>query len=434
MEDITAILIHYREQPALVKALGSLKQLGERLISIIIFQEKQLILDHLYGNDRRIRFIPIDHEDLGKIINDTVSSLTSSYVLFLSNPAYLASNIDNVVLDFSQSNRLLGTSIEYWNRSLRHPVMVPRSFLLEHPLLLRSQLPFKEALLPAWLSKADSDTWEWKEGLIKHSQANRSPNTMQKSNFLYKYQLPNEIITSYPSVSVMIATFNMDSYLETAIRSCFLQTEQPEKVLVIDDGSTDQSPEILHHWDKEKKVKVFNKRNGGKARAFNALLPHVTTDFVFELDADDWLDPDAIKTVKTYLADLPKDVSLLYGNLRKWKQLEEEGNVFYKTTAQGMPVNDWTQLLHYPFPLGPRVYRTSLLKRHGGFPVLEFADGRLYEDVSVLRRLIDDTQFCYRDFTVYNVREHKQSITKQEQATWDDFIKAWKDEEKNDRG
>lgn len=428
MKDVTAILIHYRKQSILAKALRSLQPLGKRLTSILVFQEKQSKLDEEYKKDQRIHFISIDGKDLGSMINDTVSHLTSSHVLFLSDPAYLAPHAIGNVL---QTNRPVGTSIYHRNRVLWKPLLIPQAYLLERPLLPRSQLPFKEALLPAWLFKVNSESWVWEEKLIKYSQMNTSPDTVQKSNFLYKYQLPNDAIHNNPSISVMIANYNMGSYLGAAIRSCFLQIEPPEEVLVVDDGSTDQSRELLKLWDRWKDVRVVHKQNEGKAQALNVLLPHVTTDFVLELDSDDWLDPDAIKIAKTYLTELPEDTSLLYGNLRKWKQQEEEEDVFYKTTAQGMAVRDWGQLKHYPFPMGPRIYRTSLLKDHGGFPVLEFADGRLYEDVSVLRKLIKDTAFCYRNFTVYNVREHKESITNQQQTTWNDFIEALKKEKEN---
>lgn len=251
MENITAVLLHYRNRSALVKAIDSLKQLGERLTSIFIFQDKQL--DEWYADDRRIQFIPIYEGDLGEMVNDLMRDLTSSYVLFLADPAYFASNIVDTVLHFSQTKQIVGTSITYRNKTLRYPVMVPREFLLEQPLLSRSQLPFKEALLPAWLCKVDSGAWEWKEQLIKHSRKITSSNRREKHNFLYKYQLPKEG-TSHPSISVMIANYNMKEYMEAAIKSCFLQMEQPEEVLIIDDGSTDHSRELLQYWKDRKSV------------------------------------------------------------------------------------------------------------------------------------------------------------------------------------
>lgn len=101
-----------------------------------------------------------------------------------------------------------------------------------------------------------------------------------------------------------------------------------------------------------------------------------------------------------------------------------EGDVLFKGVSKGVGINNRADLLSYRFPLGPRIYRTFLLKEAGGFPVVAFENGRLYEDVSVLNRLIKNSRFCYRDFTVYNVREHKESITKNNDSKWNDFLKT----------
>ena len=63
-----------------------------------------------------------------------------------------------------------------------------------------------------------------------------------------------------------------------------------------------------------------------------------------------------------------------------------------------------------------------MLKEEGGFPVLDFEDGRLYEDVSVLHQILKKYPFCYKDFTVYNVREHQKSITKNNESKWQTFL------------
>src|SRR5699024_11559 len=182
------------------------------------------------------------------------------------------------------------------------------------------------------------------------------------------------------------------------------QNEMFDQILIMHDGSTDNSDKKLKKLANEKQVKIFHKKNEGKAKALNELLPHVTSDFMLELDADDWLDPDACSVIKGHLSNLPEEVAVLYGNLRKWKQKTED--VLFKTTSKGVAIKEIAELFSYQFPLGPRIYRTSILKEEGGFPILDFEDGRLYEDVSVLYQLLKRYPFSYKDFTVYNVREH----------------------------
>ncbi|UOQ94532.1 glycosyltransferase family 2 protein [Halobacillus shinanisalinarum] len=421
MKDITAILIHYSNKAALQKALYSLQKISSRIKSIVVLQEQNMSLNSIDDWFDQVQFIAIKDSDVGQTLNDTISKLTSSYVLFLQDKDYLSSTANVESFQLSQPKTMLGAVYHNRNMAIHQPLLVHTSLLKKQRLLLDLQLPFKEARFPAWLSNVESSLTFFKEDLVRQSRKNSSANTIEKLAFIQKYQL-KKVKTEHPSLSVVISNYNMEKYVETAVASCLLQSEQLDQLLIIDDGSTDNSFKQIQRWSDGEKVKVFNKKNGGKARALNELLPHVTSDFILELDADDWLDPDAVSVIKKQVADLPQDVSVLYGNLRKWKQLT--GDVLYKGITKGTTVNGRADLLSYRFPLGPRVYRTSLLKRKGGFPVVKFENGKLYEDVSVLNQLIKDYRFRYHDFTVYNVREHNESITKSNPAKWNDFLKT----------
>lgn len=422
MKDITAILVHYSSQALVHKAIISLKKIDSRLNSVIVFQEPKMSLN--IGNEYdwfdRIQFVTINN-GVGETLNTTIASLTSPYVLFFQDTDYLSSTASVESIHLPQPNTVLGTLYQNRNIVIHRPLLVRTSFLKKANFLSNLQLPFKEALFSAWLFNIETSLTSFKKDLVKQARKNSSANTIEKQKFIQKYQL-KKVKTEQPTISVLISNYNMGKYVETAIASCLLQNEQPEHVLVVDDGSTDNSYQQLKRWDDGNQVKIFNKENEGKAKALNYLLSHVQSDFILELDADDWLDPDAVSVIKKHLSDLPKDVSVLYGNLRKWKQLV--GDVLFKGVTKGVAINGRTDLLSYRFPLGPRVYRASFLKDQGGFPVVAFEDGRLYEDVSVLNRLIKNSRFCYRDFTVYNVREHNESITKTNHSKWNDFLKT----------
>ncbi|UOR11536.1 glycosyltransferase family 2 protein [Halobacillus amylolyticus] len=421
MKDITAILVHYSDKAALHKALLSLQKISSRIESIVVVQEQKVSLNRSHDWFDQVQFIATKDSDMGQTLNDTISKLTSSYVLFLQDKDYLSSTVTAESFQLSHPKKMLGNLYRNRSMAIHHPLLVHTSLLKQQRFLLDLQLPFQEARFPAWLSNVDSSLTFSKEELVRQSRKNSSANTMEKLKFVQKYQL-KKAKTEHPTLSVLISNYNMGKYVEIAVVSCLLQNEQPDQLLIIDDGSTDNSFNQLQRWSDGERVKVFNKKNGGKARALNELLPHVTSDFILELDADDWLDADAVSVIKKRLADLPEDVSVLYGNLRKWKQLT--GDVLFKGITKGTAVNGRADLLSYRFPLGPRVYRTSLLKEKGGFPVVDFENGKLYEDVSLLNQLIKDYRFRYHDFTVYNVREHSESITKNNPAKWKDFLKT----------
>ncbi|OZU88933.1 glycosyl transferase family 2 [Virgibacillus indicus] len=426
MKDITVILVHYSNQPILNKALTSLKQIGSRLEKVIVIQERQIPLGSTDGCEWLEGFESIiaDHSDIGITLNNIIQQITSKYVLFLEKTDYLSSYdvIDSMLP--SDQRPILGTTYYNQNIAIQRPFLVLTSYLQKGNLLPDYEVPFKESLLSAWLSSIDNSNKTFKNGFVRQLGKNSSINTLKRNEFIQKYQL-EKVKTNHPSLSVIISNYNMEKYVGTAITSCLLQNEQLEQILIMDDGSTDNSLEKLRRWNNEERIMVLNKKNEGKARALNDLLPHVTSDFILELDADDWLDPDAVSIIKKHLSVLPDDASVLYGNFRKWKQLGTD--VAFKGIAKGTVINGKRDLLTYRFPLCPRIYRTVSLKSAGGFPVSEFEDGRLYEDVSVLHRLLKKgSRLLYRDFTVYNVREHKESITKSHPANWNDFLKTLK--------
>ena len=96
-------------------------------------------------------------------------------------------------------------------------------------------------------------------------------------------------------ISIVIDNYNYPEYVVEAIDSALGQTHKDLEVIVVDDGSTDNCPEILRRY--ASRVKLVLKTNGGQASAFNAGIALATGDVVMLLDADDMLRPDAAATV-----------------------------------------------------------------------------------------------------------------------------------------
>lgn len=95
-----------------------------------------------------------------------------------------------------------------------------------------------------------------------------------------------------PSVSVVIDNYNYGSFLPDAVESALRQSYQHVEVIVVDDGSIDNSREIIDRY--AGRVVAIFKENGGQASAFNAGFEASHGEIVCFLDADDWLAPDAI--------------------------------------------------------------------------------------------------------------------------------------------
>ncbi len=102
---------------------------------------------------------------------------------------------------------------------------------------------------------------------------------------------------SRPFVSVLIDTYNHEKFIEQAIASV-LEQDLPTadfEILVVDDGSTDRTPEIIKKF--ASRAKHLPKKNGGQASAFNFGVPPCRGEVVAFLDGDDWWEPNKLSTV-----------------------------------------------------------------------------------------------------------------------------------------
>ncbi|WP_206922869.1 glycosyltransferase family 2 protein [Alicyclobacillus suci] len=230
---------------------------------------------------------------------------------------------------------------------------------------------------------------------------------------------------SLPTVGVLLAAYQASTTIDTALSSLASQRVSASEILMVDDGSQDDTAPRIETWlPKLQNARLIRApENQGKAQALNMLVPYISSDFVMELDADDWLDPFAIATIQQLVSQVSLETSLLYGNFRVW--IKRMHTLQLAGVNRGRQVYQPRELLTYPLPLGPRIYRTSALKAIGGFPVPTFADGRLYEDVLVTRNLMRQGAIRYEDFTVYNVLRHADSITRQHQHAWSRFVELY---------
>jgi glycosyltransferase involved in cell wall biosynthesis len=113
---------------------------------------------------------------------------------------------------------------------------------------------------------------------------------------------------SQPAVDVIINNYNYARYLPDAIDSALQQTYPRVRVIVVDDGSTDDSASVIESYGGA--IQPVLKRNGGQASAFNAGLERSSGDIVMFLDADDLLVQDIAERVVAAFGDDPSIVKV----------------------------------------------------------------------------------------------------------------------------
>ena len=112
-------------------------------------------------------------------------------------------------------------------------------------------------------------------------------------------------------VSVVITNYNYARFVGDAIESALNQTRQPDEVIIIDDGSTDDSLDVLAKYPK---TRVITQENQGVAAARTLGLNAATMPYVCLLDADDKLAPTFIETLLPVI-DGNRDIGIAYSGL-----------------------------------------------------------------------------------------------------------------------
>lgn len=167
------------------------------------------------------------------------------------------------------------------------------------------------------------------------------------------------------SISIIIPAHNCAEYLGAGVDSCLSQTVPPREVIVIDDGSTDETAEIGQSLSG--RIHYERVENGGVSRARNIGAFRASGEWLLFLDADDRLEPGGLAALMQAAASFPADVA--YGLVRERQGPPRDPRVTGQGHAKGPPPipalrNYWRCAVITP---GSAIIRRDLHERIGGF-------------------------------------------------------------------
>lgn len=210
-----------------------------------------------------------------------------------------------------------------------------------------------------------------------------------------------------PLLSVIVPVYNTSPWLRRCLDSICAQTYRNLEILCVNDGSTDNSAEILAEYAaKDGRIKVFTQKNAGLSAARNTALEHATGDWIAGVDSDDYLEPEVYERVVACVADevdmVCFGVNTVTENgaeLPHWDyfDLPEAGPCEMNPELAGrLNVCFWSKL-----------WRRSLLESHN----LRFPDGLVHEDNAMYccaLPWIRKVAFC--SYAGYNYAQRADSI------------------------
>ncbi len=180
-------------------------------------------------------------------------------------------------------------------------------------------------------------------------------------------QLGSSPMASLPLVSVVIPAYNVAGYLPAALDSLLAQSLKNFEVLIVDDGSTDDTAAVARSYgERDRRFRLLQKPNGGLSSARNHGMAAAQADYIALLDADDAYHPDKLKSHVQKLNQAP-DVAVVYSAS---KIMRDDGKLTWLPMS-GKPLHrDWLFSLLCKNCIGHGsngVFRRSLLAQVGNF-------------------------------------------------------------------
>ena len=107
-----------------------------------------------------------------------------------------------------------------------------------------------------------------------------------------------QVLRGYPLVSVILPAYNVEGYIARAIESMQSQSMDDFEFLIVDDGSTDRTGDIIRqHTRHDLRIVDFHPKNGGAPKARNLALDHARGKYVYFMDGDDWAERDLLRSL-----------------------------------------------------------------------------------------------------------------------------------------
>lgn len=230
-------------------------------------------------------------------------------------------------------------------------------------------------------------------------------------------------------ISIIVPVYNVEKYLPRCIDSILSQTYKKLEIILIDDGSPDRSGEICDAYaQKDKRIRVIHKKNGGLSDARNVALDIAQGEYIGFVDSDDWIEPDMFEclyqnrvsggmTICGWYQDfinhsVPQPLSVQSCTPQEGVQLylSQELDALHDKPAMGSYA--WNKLYHYTL-----------------FEQIRYPVNRKYEDIATILLLLKkSSRVKVIDRCLYHYWQRENSISHQGKKIPLDWLKSRKEQ------
>ena len=208
-------------------------------------------------------------------------------------------------------------------------------------------------------------------------------------------------------ISIIVPVYNVEKYLNKCIESIINQTYKNLEIILIDDGSTDNSGEICDEYrNKDKRIIVIHKKNGGLSDARNVGIDNANGKYISFIDSDDYVEENYIELLYNTINQYDADMSIAS------HKVIYEKNIIDRSTGKKFCAAPKKILEMLLYDNGIDTSAWGKLYKRELFKDIKFPKGRLFEDSATTYKLIDKSKkIAVYSKPVYNYIIRNNSIS-----------------------
>ena len=214
-------------------------------------------------------------------------------------------------------------------------------------------------------------------------------------------------------ISVIVPVFNVENFIDVCISSLIKQSYSNIEIILVDDGSTDESGLHCDKWaEVDKRIKVFHQANGGLSAARNTGLNHASGDYICFVDSDDFVMEDYVKCMLQAIEETDAELALCDVTTSKWPALAKP--ITSNRILDAAECRAWLDnLISREYVL--MVVSWNKLYKKELFAHNRFEEGKLHEDEFMINKLVFNiNKMVFVPLEEYVYRANASGITGKE--------------------
>lgn len=221
-------------------------------------------------------------------------------------------------------------------------------------------------------------------------------------------------LTEDPLISVIIPVYNVEKYLKRCLDSVINQTYKNLEIILVDDGSTDDSGKMCDEYaKKDKRIKIVHKKNGGLSSARNCGIEKAKGEFLTFVDSDDEITANYVR----FLFELIREFDVKM-SIASYSVVTEHRVIDYSRGRKALTLTTEETLRRMLVEDGFTVSACSKMYSSDLFAKIRYPDSETFEDNATTHKLIlMCSKIAYGDKSIYKYYIRKGSLTTKEFST-----------------